>query len=57
MIYRRGNVDEDDEDAGVIDVTGVRVCKMSAKFGVYALAILYSSVTSFKGQRLCPENR
>lgn len=40
MIYRRGNVDEDDEDAGVIDVTGVRVCNVSEKFGVHALVIL-----------------
>lgn len=38
----------------MIDVTGVRVCKFREKLGVRDLAILYNSVTSFRGQRLCP---
>jgi hypothetical protein len=40
-----------------MEVTGVRVCKVSAKLGVRDLAILYSSVTSLRGQRLCPGKR
>jgi hypothetical protein len=49
---RRGIVDVDPELADVIDVTGVRVCKVREKFGVCDLAILYSSVTSLRGHRL-----
>ena len=53
-ICRRGIVDDEDWLADVIEVTGVRVCKVSEKFGVRDLAILYSSVTTLRGQRLCP---
>lgn len=38
-LKRRGNVEENDEGSrGVIDVTGVRVCRTNEKFGEVELA-------------------
>jgi hypothetical protein len=57
MMYRQGIVDEEDGEAEVMEVTGVRVCKVNENLGVHDSAILYSSVTSLRGQRLCPGKR
>jgi len=56
-VYRRGMIDEAKEEEDVIDVTGVRVCKVRENFDVRDFASLYSSVTSFRGQRLCDGKR
>jgi hypothetical protein len=55
--YLRDIVDEEGWEREVMEVTGVQVCKVSENFGVSKWAILYNSVTSLRGQRLCPGKR
>jgi len=50
MVYRRGMIDEAEEVEDVIDVTGVRVCKVRENFDVRDFASLYSSITSLEAK-------
>ena len=51
-VQRREEAEEGEE--GEKDVTGVRVCRDSEKLPEALAARLYSTLTSFRGQRLLP---